>query len=502
MTKFVTAQGRKVRAVNSCHELEALEQRRLFAVSWDGGGDGVNWSDANNWSGDVVPGDNDDVTIAAGAGTILVSGASQLVKSVSSSRAIAISGTQLTVSGAVTLGAASRIDGGGALDVAGNITLNAALTLGSDTDNSNGDLYTSGAAAQTLSGTGSITAAGNDVDYLINAGTGSLTIVSGFNISGRNLNTFSPSGAAIINNGVLNANVPAGSWAVSGITTNAGTLTATSGAGMVITGALTNTGLISATTNGFLQLNSTVTGAGTVSALSGGTLNMMPAYTNSSTLTVSATSTLFAGNNLINAGTLSVAGTLRVAGTLTLFSGTATMPAGGTGVIKTAALSVAAGRQLNLNDNDLIVDYTGSSVIGSWNGANYTGLTGLIQAGRSNGTWTGNGIVTGMSAAKDPNTLTNLGIAESSLVLGLSGTQTTFWDGVTVDATAVLIKYTYTGDANLDGVINGDDYFQVDSAFPSHARGWANGDFNYDGLINGDDYFFIDSDFPAQKSPL
>ncbi|GEM_PF-5781985 len=35
------------------------------AVSWDGGGDGVSWANANNWSNDQAPGSTDDVTIDA-----------------------------------------------------------------------------------------------------------------------------------------------------------------------------------------------------------------------------------------------------------------------------------------------------------------------------------------------------------------------------------------------------------------------------------------------------
>ncbi len=43
---------------------EQLEDRRLLAiVSWDGGGDAMSWSDALNWSGDELPGSDDDVTI-------------------------------------------------------------------------------------------------------------------------------------------------------------------------------------------------------------------------------------------------------------------------------------------------------------------------------------------------------------------------------------------------------------------------------------------------------
>ncbi len=69
-------------------------------------------------------------------------------------------------------------------------------------------------------------------------------------------------------------------------------------------------------------------------------------------------------------------------------------------------------------------------------------------------------------------------------------------------ANDTLIGYTYSGDANLDGMINGDDYFQIDSAFPTGGHGWFNGDFNYDGVVNGDDYFIIDSNFPAQGQPF
>jgi hypothetical protein len=62
--------------------------------------------------------------------------------------------------------------------------------------------------------------------------------------------------------------------------------------------------------------------------------------------------------------------------------------------------------------------------------------------------------------------------------------------------------YTYGGDANLDGAITGDDYFQIDSGFPAGAHGWFNGDFNHDGGITGDDYFVIDSNFSAQGAPF
>ena len=53
-------QGRHTAQVSS----EQLETRTLLsAISWDGGGGDLNWNTPENWSGDVVPGSNDDVTI-------------------------------------------------------------------------------------------------------------------------------------------------------------------------------------------------------------------------------------------------------------------------------------------------------------------------------------------------------------------------------------------------------------------------------------------------------
>jgi hypothetical protein len=97
------------------------------------------------------------------------------------------------------------------------------------------------------------------------------------------------------------------------------------------------------------------------------------------------------------------------------------------------------------------------------------------------GAWAGQGITS--SAAK----------ADLRQMTGL---------GATYNEGKVTVKYTWNGDANLDGLVNADDYFQIDSGFISQAKGWYNGDFNYDGVINADDYFLIDSAFIGQGGPL
>ncbi len=180
--------------------------------------------------------------------------------------------------------------------------------------------------------------------------------------------------------------------------------------------------------------------------------------------------------------------------TLSIGAGaTAKMTGSRTGLLVRSTFSVNG--RLDLNSSDLAVDYTGASPIGAWNGTNYTGMTGLIRSGRNGGGWNGStGIVTSGSNAN-----TTLGINEASASLHLSGAQTAAWHGYTVDATTALIRYTYAGDENLDGVINGDDYFNIDSGFHAHSTGYANGDLNYDGRIDADDYFLIDSDYGHAK---
>jgi len=74
--------------------------------------------------------------------------------------------------------------------------------------------------------------------------------------------------------------------------------------------------------------------------------------------------------------------------------------------------------------------------------------------------------------------------------------------GQVVDQNCILAKCTYSGDANLDGIVNADDYFQIDSGFISQKKGWYNGDFNYDDVTNADDYFLIDSAFIGQSTRL
>jgi hypothetical protein len=173
------------------------------------------------------------------------------------------------------------------------------------------------------------------------------------------------------------------------------------------------------------------------------------------------------------------------ADSLTIPAGrTLTIAANGTTFATSRVSSVSiTGGKLDLNDNDLIVT-----------GMTRAAVEALVASGRHNGDWLGNGI-TSTSAANNAGR-TSLGVVQAS-DLGA-----TYFSGQTVSPSDVLVKYTYGGDANLDGKINVDDYGRIDSSVGLGLSGWFNGDFNYDGKINVDDYGIIDSNIGIQGGPL
>ena len=221
----------------------------------------------------------------------------------------------------------------------------------------------------------------------------------------------------------------------------------------------------------------------------GGTLTVNNLQPTAAAVTKGGAGTLAV--NQIRSGALAInAGTLKV-----LPNGTAS------GVSTVAALSIAAGAKLDLSDNALIT----SSPTGTWNGAAYTGVAGLIDSGRGeNGLWDGGGgIVTSDTRATAAGDLTTIGVATAAQITGIAPTATTTFAGQTVLGSDTVAMFTWGGDANLDGKINIDDYGRIDGNVSiAGASGWFNGDFNYDGKINIDDYGIIDGNVGSQSAPF
>ena len=161
--------------------------------------------------------------------------------------------------------------------------------------------------------------------------------------------------------------------------------------------------------------------------------------------------------------------------------------------------------KLDMGDNKLIVKE--GADLGTWDGGSsaYTGLTGQVQRGRGDGSWNGTGgILTTMTDATT-SVLTTVAIGTGAEIRGLGPTDTDVWGGETIDGDDVLVMYTWGGDADMNGELNGDDYFYIDSNVVNSGSvfGFHQGDFDYNGTIDGDDYFIIDSNITfAQQSGI
>jgi hypothetical protein len=155
---------------------------------------------------------------------------------------------------------------------------------------------------------------------------------------------------------------------------------------------------------------------------------------------------------------------------------------------KVNTLTIAGGgtpqARLDLANTNLVVDYTGPTELPA--------VRDLIRAGyNAPGVhWTGQGITSSAAAATSGKAL---GYGEASDVLGLGGTSTATWNGQTVDATSVLVRYTLAGDATLDGVVNFADLVALAQNYNvvDGSRLWATGDFDYDGNVGFNDLVML-----------
>jgi hypothetical protein len=150
-------------------------------------------------------------------------------------------------------------------------------------------------------------------------------------------------------------------------------------------------------------------------------------------------------------------------------------------VLRTQALGVASGGFIDLADNEMIVDYTGTSPL--------VPIEALLTSGYNGGTWTGNGIRS-VTAAGAGNTA--IGFAEATdLYTSFPAT----FAGQNVDNTAVLMRYTYYGDATLSGDVRLADFNILATHFGLSPRRWAHGDFNFDDTVNLADFNLLAANF-------
>ncbi len=293
-----------------------------------------------------------------------------------------------------------------------------------------------------------------------------------------------------------------------------------SGAATVLQGLLSET--INTGINSFTQSNGTnITPSLTIGAsgghytLQGGTLSVTNTFTDNGAFSQTAgTATI---SKILGAGSITVGGT----GVLTIPTGATahqigslTINSGGKvnlslaaskftrTILVTSGLTFAGTTnawqgKLDLSNNDMIVK-----------GGDIAAVTNQLKMGfnAASGYWNGSAGIVSTKTAADPNHLTTLGAIVNNDGSGhaIYGSTTAYglFYGQNPGSNDVLVKYTYYGDADLNGHIDGTDYAKIDNGFAHGLTGWFNGDFNYDGVVDGSDYSLIDNAFNMQGTPL
>lgn len=148
------------------------------------------------------------------------------------------------------------------------------------------------------------------------------------------------------------------------------------------------------------------------------------------------------------------------------------------------------GGQLDLNDNDLIVDYSLPEA------SPLSEIRGYITSGYAGGSWSGDGIVSSMA---DLVGTFGLGYGEASAVFTIFPA---LFSGQMVDSTSVLVAYTLYGDADLNGNVNLNDFNSLAANFGLGSGAlWTQGDFDYNGNVNLNDFNRLAANFGMSVGP-
>ena len=409
----------------------------------------------NSYAGNTTISGNGNATLKLGASDQIPNGAGK-GNLVVTSGTFNMAGFNETING---------ISGGGTVDGSGGTPT---LTVGDNDASgtfSGKILNTSGTLALTKIGAGTLTLSGS------NSYSGGTTVASGSLQLGNAaaLGT----GGLTVNGGSLdlhgyNATVPSFSGSGGAITnTVSGTSTLTM---TVASGTATYAGNITDGTGSVVLTNS---GAGML--ILSGSLSIAGLNANASTIQL-------AQSGSIGAISISAAGKLE-------------LTANGVNsakVIDTSALSIATGGTLDLWDNALILR---DQTAGINQGANLSTIQGLVNTAFDNGNWDKPGI-TSSSVNADLGAYSVLTVmVYDNTVLGVDSFEGI--NNLTTDngGNQVMLKVTYLGDFDGNGIVNSADYGWLDFYY---GYGLTVGDLNGDGQVNSADYNGIDYGYGYQ----
>ena len=384
-----------------------------------------------------------------------------------------------------------KISGSGQLTKtsAGLITLSASSTYTGGTNISTGAILVTNSSAL---GTGpvSITVTGSSTASL--QLSGGITITNTFNGFGSETAGDTPTIENISGNNTVTAPLSITSTGGNGaiFQSDAGTLN--------LSGGLTTT--LTSTRGFYLQGTGNGIVAGNITENSTSILQVQKS--GSGTWTLSGSCNTYGLQTSVNGGTLIFAspGAMPIFSKLLINSGTV-VAGSHSGSVKNTLFASSLGISGSTNSWNGLLDLTNNDLVVR-NGSIGT-LSNQTREGFNLGNWQGGTGIVSSTAAADTNHLTALAVIQNSTTGSTSGGALyTSFDGQTVMNSDVLVKYTYYGDANLDGKVDASDYSLIDSGYATHATGWYNGDFNYDGVINGSDYTLIDNAFNTQGTAI
>jgi hypothetical protein len=166
-----------------------------------------------------------------------------------------------------------------------------------------------------------------------------------------------------------------------------------------------------------------------------------------------------------------------VAGTLRL-QGSSTKTASVVNTLAIAGPANALTGKVDIGNNYLVITAPGQLAAVNGMVANATNFNHSPAYG-----WDGNGITSSNAAADSTGTLSiGVGNADDE---GLTGT---LFGSHIAAATDTLVMLTITGDADLNGVVNVDDYNTLRGYYGVTNATWEMADFNYDGVVDATDY--------------
>lgn len=119
----------------------------------------------------------------------------------------------------------------------------------------------------------------------------------------------------------------------------------------------------------------------------------------------------------------------------------------------------------------------------------YSKINSYIGQGYNGGGWNGLGIRSATAAGTFG--VTTIGDLTGADYKSFNGPTATFYTLAVADADTI-IKYTWTGDVNLDGIVDDTDLFAFGATYSDLGPtpgGYAQGDMNFDGVVDDADLF-------------